>query len=181
MQERHVGQWFRSTTKTGSMMIHARLSIGAENSGKLVAKVKNEAKAAAASNNASIVLVDGSPGVSCPVVSSLSGAHFVALVTEPTVSGFHDLKRVLELVQKFQINTGCIINKSDLNPQITQAIEDFLMQERVPLISRLPYDEIFTKAMVNGKTIIEYSENHLSDILRDSWEKIKLISNREGK
>jgi len=181
MQERHVGQWFRSTTKTGSVMIHARLGIGSENSGRLVAKVKNEAKAVAASSNAAIVLVDGSPGVGCPVVSSLSGAHFVVLVTEPTVSGFHDLKRILELVQKFQIDAGCIINKSDLNPQLTQDIEDFLKQERIPLIGTLPYDENFTRAMVNGKTIIEYSENHLSEILNDSWNKIKQIINTEGK
>jgi len=173
MEEQNVGQWYVSTTKAGSPMVHARLGIGAENSGKLVARVKKEAKSIAQQSHKDFVLVDGSPGVGCPVVSSLSGANFVVLVTEPTVSGLHDLKRVYELVQKFNIRAGCIINKSDLNLQVCEEIEDFLKEENIVLISRLPYDETFTKAMTAGQTIVEYGKNGITATVKRSWEKIK--------
>ncbi len=154
-------------------MVHAKLGIGADNSGKLVAKVKNEAKELAKEQNKSFIIIDGSPGVGCPVVSSLSGAHFVVLVTEPTVSGLHDLKRVYELVKKFNIKAGCIINKADLNSQKALEIEAFLKEENIVHISNLPYDESFTKAMTLGQTIVEYSDNNLAKQLTESWEKIK--------
>ena len=157
-------------------MVHARLGIGAENSGKLVAKVKNEAKRIAEETQKEFVVVDGSPGIGCPVVSSLSGANFVVLVTEPTVSGLHDLKRVYQLVKKFNIKAGCIINKADLNPQVCKKIKTFLEAEGIVHISDLPYDEVFTKAMTLGQTIVEYDNNNLKKILTDSWHKIKQIT-----
>ena len=169
----NVGQWYMSNIKTGSIMVHAKLGIGADNSGKLVAKVKNEAKELAKELNKSFIIIDGSPGVGCPVVSSLSGAHFVVLVTEPTVSGLHDLKRVYELVKKFNLKAGCIINKADLNLQKALEIETFLKEENIVHISNLPYDESFTKAMTLGQTIVEYSNNNLTKLLTKSWEKIK--------
>jgi MinD superfamily P-loop ATPase len=152
------------------------LGIGAENSGKLVAKVKNEAKRIATESGRNYIIVDGSPGVGCPVVSSLSGASFAVLVTEPTVSGMHDLKRVYELVKKFNIKAGCIINKSDLNQQITRDIESFLEEENIIHLSSLSYDDAFTKAMLRGQTIVEFSENRLKEIIVSSWEKIKEIA-----
>jgi len=155
--------------------IENRLSIGADNSGKLVAKVKNEAKSLAQKEEKDYVIVDGSPGVGCPVVSSLSGAAFVVLVTEPTVSGLHDLKRVFELVHKFNIKAGCIINKSDINTGVTAEIESFLRKENIVHLCNLPYDESFTKAMTNGQTIVEYDNNHLAEIISDTWEKVKEI------
>ncbi len=175
MEEQNVGKWYISTTKVGSSMVHARLGIGAENSGKLVAQVKNEAKRIAKEDGKDIVLVDGSPGIGCPVVSSLSGSDFVVLVTEPTVSGLHDLKRVYQLVKKFNIRAGCIINKSDLNLQVTSEIEHFLKKENIVHISNLPYDETFTEAMINGQTVVEYNQNDLNNILTESWNKIKKI------
>ncbi len=170
-----AGQWFVSNIKTGSIMVHARLSIGADNSGKLVAKVKNEAKALAQKQEKDYVIVDGSPGVGCPVVSSLSGAAFTVLVTEPTVSGLHDLKRVYELVHKFNIKAGCIINKADINPEVTAEIEAFLQKENIVHLCNLPYDEHFTKAMTIGQTIVEYGDNRLAKLISESWEKIKEI------
>jgi len=149
MKKQNVGQWYVSTTKAGNPMVHARLGIGAENSGKLVARVKKEANRIAEETNKDFVLVDGSPGLGCPVVSSLSGANFVVLVTEPTVSGLHDLKRVYQLVEKFQIKAGCIINKSDLNHQVCGEIEDFLSKEGIVHISNLPFDESFTTPLIN--------------------------------
>ena len=173
MEVQNVGRWYISNTRVGNILVHAKLGIGAENSGKLVAKVKNEAKQIAKENNKDFIIIDGSPGIGCPVVSSLSGANFVVLVTEPTVSGLHDLKRVYELVQKFNIKAGCIINKSDINPQVSGEIEEFLKKENIIHFSNLPYDEAFTNAMTNGQTIVEYGQNNLTAILTDSWNMIK--------
>ncbi len=176
MHSQNVGDWYISNTKAGNQMIHAKLGIGAENSGKLVAKVKNEAKTIAGEKGKEFIIVDGSPGIGCPVVSSLSGASFVVLVTEPTVSGLHDLKRVYQLVKKFNIRAGCIINKADLNPKVEKEIEDFIKQENMVHIANLPYDETFTKSMVEGQTIVEYGESAIKEILIKSWEKIKEVA-----
>ncbi len=176
-ENQNVGNWYSSKTKAGNTMIHAKLGIGAENSGKLVAKVKNEAKQIAKENNNDLIIVDGSPGIGCPVVSSLSGANFAVLVTEPSVSGLHDLKRVYELVKKFNIKAGCIINKFDINKSITKKIKDFLKKEDIIYISHLPYDENFTKAMTKGQTIVEYDNGDLKNIIIESWDKIKQIIN----
>jgi len=173
MVEQDVGNWYISKTKLGSTLVHAKLGIGAENSGKLVAKVKNEAKQLGTENKIDFILVDGSPGVGCPVVSSLSGAHYVVLVTEPSVAGIHDLKRVYELAKKFNLRTGCIINKSDINPAVTREIKDFLEKESIDHIASYPYNESFTKAMTNGQTIVEYDKGELREQIIESWEKVK--------
>ena len=177
-KERLAGKWFISNIKTGSIMVHARLGIGADNSGKLVAKVKNEAKEIALEERKGFILVDGSPGIGCPVVSSLSGANFVVLVTEPSVSGLHDLKRVYELVKKFNIKAGCIINKADVNPTKCSEIVEFLAENDIVHLTDLPYDENFTRAMVLGQTMVEYDHGKLKELLAESWEKIKqLVTN----
>ncbi|MBA7573221.1 Ion-translocating oxidoreductase complex subunit B [subsurface metagenome] len=173
MEVQNVGRWYISNTRVGNILVHAKLGIGAENSGKLVAKVKNEAKQIAKENNKDFIIVDGSPGIGCPVVSSLSGANFVVLVTEPTISGLHDLKRVYELVKKFNIKAGCIINKSDINPRVSVEIGEFLKKENIIHFSNLPYDVAFTNAMINGQTVVEYGQNNLTAILTDSWNMIK--------
>jgi MinD superfamily P-loop ATPase len=169
-----VGNVYISDIRTGSTMVHACLSIGADNSGKLVAKVKNEAKTLSEKENKIAVLVDGSPGVGCPVVSSLSGAAFTVLVTEPTVSGLHDLRRVYKLVKKFGIKAGCIINKADLNKSVSGEIKGFLKEEEIILLSEIPYNIKFTDAMTNGRTIVEY-DKELGNLVSESWEKIKQI------
>ena len=174
-KERLAGKWFISKIKTGSIMVHARLGIGADNSGKLVAKVKNEAKEIALEERKGFILVDGSPGIGCPVVSSLSGANFVVLVTEPSVSGLHDLKRVYELVKKFNIKAGCIINKADVNPAKGGEIVEFLTENDIVHLTDLPYDENFTKAMVLGQTMVEYDHGKLKELLTESWEKVKRL------
>ncbi len=175
-----VGELFVSNIKTDSKMVHAHLGIGADNSGKLVAKVKNEAKALALKYQKDYVLVDGSPGVGCPVISSLSGANFAVLVTEPSISGIHDLKRVYELVKKFNINAGCIINKADVNIEKQVEIKQFLVDEGIEHIINLPYNEDFTKAMTLGQTIVEYKQKELTNLLEQAWEKIKELTNIKG-
>ncbi len=171
-----VGHRYISKIRTGTYMVHAKLGTGADNSGKLVTKVKNEAKILAKEQNKEFIIIDGSPGVGCPVVSSLSGAKFVVLVTEPSVSGIHDLKRVYELVKKFRIKAGCIINKADINKENTQKIIDFLKKESITHITSLPYNENFTKAMTNGKTIVEYDKSELKEKIIKAWNQIKTLT-----
>ncbi|MDA3871994.1 MAG: ATP-binding protein [Candidatus Marinimicrobia bacterium] len=176
MNEQNVGKLFISDIKTESKMVHASLKIGADNSGKLVAEVKNKAKEIAENEEKKFILVDGSPGIGCPVVSSLSGASFVVLVTEPSVSGIHDLRRVYQVIKKFGIKAGCIINKADVNKNKSKEIHNFLEEEKIEFIAEIPYDENFTKAMTYGKTIVEYDNGEIKKILEDSWEKIKELA-----
>lgn len=170
----NVGRWYQSTLRTGATMVHARLKIGADNSGKLVAKVKSEAKAVAKQTGKGLVLVDGSPGVGCPVVSSLSGASLAVLVTESTVSGLHDLRRVFELVKMFGIACGCIVNKADLNPDVLCEMRQFLEEEGIVPLAEIPYDETFTEAITQGRTIVEQDDG-LQVLVRACWEKIQSL------
>lgn len=172
----HVGQFFISNIKTGSIMAHAKLGIGADNSGKLVAKVKNEAKRIAEKYDKNLIIVDGAPGIGCPVVSSLSGANYVILVTEASVSGLHDLKRVYELIKTFKIPAGCIINKVDINQAVAEEILDYLAEEKIFHLGSIPYDETFSEAMVNGKTIIEYEDAVVNNIIKKCWELAKQLA-----
>jgi len=176
MVTQKAGNFYRSTTKVGNTMVHAKLGFGAENSGKLVAKVKNEAKTITLHDQKEFLIIDGSPGIGCPVISSLSGADLALLVTEATVSGLHDLKRVYKMVNSFNIKAACIINKYDLNVEMTKEIEAFLRDEHITLIAKFPYDETFTKALSEAKTVVEYGESDLKSQLERSWEKIKTIT-----
>ncbi len=172
MKRRLDGEWYISDTRIGKPMVHAKLGIGTENSGKLVATVKNLAKQVADMYQKEYILVDGSPGVGCPVISSLSGANFVVLITEPTVSGLHDLQRVYKLVKKFGLKAGIIVNKYDLNLNKYLEIMDFAQKENIIQIAELPYDETFVKAMTQGITMAEYSGSDIKDILKQAWDKI---------
>lgn len=161
-------------------MVHARLGVGAENSGKLVAKVKNVARDIAKIKGNKYVLVDGSPGIGCPVISSLTGADFVVIITEPTVSGIHDLKRVNSLVKSFKIPCSTIINKKDINPARTKEIEEYLRKEDITYLAGIPYDENFTRSMIMAKTIVEYDDGNLRSLIEDSWRKIDIILSKNG-
>ena len=172
MKEMISGDLYHSTTRLGFPMIHAKLKIGSDNSGKLVTKVKNDAKSIAKKSDKKLVIVDGSPGVGCPVVSSLSGANYVVLVTEPTVSGLHDLKRVYKLVKKFGIKAACIINKYDINIKITEEIKKYLNENDIFFLIELHFDDDFTKAMIMQKTVVEYSQGDIKNKIIDSWKKI---------
>jgi len=174
MKIQKAGDIYTSDIKNGTQMVHAKLGFGAENSGKLVAKVKQDAKILALQKNRAYVITDGSPGIGCPVISSLSGANLVVLVTEATVSGIHDLQRVFKLVKTFNLKAVCIINKYDLNKNMTKKIEQFLRKEDIGLVGKLPYDENFTKALAKAQTIIEYDKNsELANLVKKQWNKIK--------
>ena len=174
MKEDLVGECYISDI-VACKLVHARLKIGAGNSGKLVAHVKNTAHKIARSTGRPLILVDGPPGIGCPVISSLTGAHLVVLVTEPTVSGLHDLKRVYALVKKSKIHAACIINKCDINPLKTKEIEEYLKEKGIAHISNIAYNESFSKSLSMGKTILEYPDKQLIGELVSSWEKIDSI------
>lgn len=176
MNDSLSGDFFISKTRVENTLVHARLAIAADNSGKLVTKVRTEAKRIAEENNIPYVIADGSPGIGCPVVASVTGSNLVVIVTEPTVSGLHDMSRVAELINKFGIKSVCIINKADLNNDITIQIKKFLENKKIPLIAELPYDLTFADAITAGKTIVEYNNGMIGRIINDSWNEILKIA-----
>jgi len=171
MKERISGQWFISHTSYGPM-VHARLGVAQENSGKLVTMVRKNAKEIAQKNDLKLVLVDGPPGIGCPVIASITGVDLVVIVTEPTFSAISDLKRVLGLTRHFGVAATVLINKCDLNPENTESIENFCKQEQVEVAGKLPFDNVFTQAMVEGKTIIEYGDPDLVEKIENLWQRI---------
>lgn len=173
------GRWYWSATRYGNMS-HATLEPGRENSGKLVSLVR---KNAAAKNRTpdSIIVLDGSPGTGCPVIASVGGAKAAVIVTEPTVSGLHDLKRILELTEHFNIPAGIIINKADINPQVSRDIKSFVRQRHADLLGELPYDTIFVKAQQAGQTILEYQPDcELSRHIKNIWKTIQTTYQMKG-
>ncbi len=165
------GHWSLSETRFGPLA-HAQLYPGEENSGKLVAQLRQEAKKMAESNGISLILSDGPPGIGCPVISAVTGTGLAVIVTEPTPSGIHDLRRVVELCQHFNVPMAVIINKSDLNSIKADEIHSFCEDRGLPLVAELPHDTMFVDALVKGLAITEFSNGHASQQLRTAWSKI---------
>ena len=179
MKDSLSGEYYISETRLNTSLVHARLAIGASNSGKLVSVVKETAKKYAEEKGTEIVLVDGSPGIGCPVISSLSGASYILLVTEPSQSAFSDLKRILSLINKFNLPAACIINKSDLNVGITADIESYLASKDIVVLEKLPYTRKFSDAISEGRTIVETDNGHLSQGIRRAWKNMLKLINLE--
>ncbi len=171
MKETLNGKWFISNTRFGPM-VHANLIPGEENSGKLVALVRNQAKMIAEERNMDIVIVDGAPGVGCPVISSITGVDHVLVVTEPTMSGLHDMKRAAELVRNFNIPISLVINKWDIHPGMTLKIEEFAKSENIPLAGKIPYDRAVTDSMVRRRTVVEEGPGPASKAIVEVWENL---------
>ncbi len=169
MKENMAGHWFISDTRYGSL-VHARLGIAQENSGKLVALVRQQARQMAEKNEADYIISDGPPGIGCPVISSLSGANLALLVTEPTLSGIHDLERVFGVCHHFGVPALVCINKYDINEDNTRQIEKFCRGQRVEVAARIPFDNTVTKAMIVGLPVVEYSRNGVSHQIEALWE-----------
>jgi len=166
------GEWFISDTRFGPMA-HARLGIAEENSGKLVTLVRQQGRKLAEENKLNLILTDGPPGVGCPVIASLGGATAVLIVSEPTVSGKHDMERVAELAAFFKIPAMLCINNFDLNVDQTTAIENFAKEKHVKVLGRIPFDPIFTKSMVQGQTIFEYDgKSDAALAVEDLWKQV---------
>jgi MinD superfamily P-loop ATPase len=152
------GEWFLSDTRFGPMA-HARLGIAEENSGKLVSLIRRQGKLLAEKKHLDLLLTDGPPGIGCPVIASLGGATAALIVTEPTVSGRHDMERVAELAAFFKVPAMVCVNKYDLNPDMGRTIEAYAKEKSMTVMERIPFDPVFTKAMVQGKTIVEHDPN----------------------
>jgi MinD superfamily P-loop ATPase len=165
------GQWLISDTRFGPM-VHARLGTGEENSGKLVSLIRKQARQIADHQGRDLLIVDGSPGIGCPVIASITGADLVLVVTEPTLSGRHDLERVTRLTAHFRIPTTVCVNKWDINPDVTKAIEADIRDKGLVLAGRIDYDPAVTRAQVAEETIIEYARNGTAAQVVAVWNTI---------
>jgi MinD superfamily P-loop ATPase len=154
-------------------MVHARLGIAEENSGKLVTLVRQEARKLAEAKKLDLILTDGPPGIGCPVIASLGGATSALIVTEPTVAGRHDMERVAQLADFFRVPVLVCVNKADLNLDSTREIKQYAEEKNYAFVGTIPFDPVFTKAMVAGQTVIEY-DNHTeaTAALRQIWQKV---------
>ena len=171
MQENLSGHWFISETHYGPL-VHARLGVAQENSGKLVAVVRQKAKLIAERQGLDYIISDGPPGIGCPVISSLTGVDLAVIVTEPTLSGMHDLDRVIGVCHHFGVPVMVCINKYDLNENNTRQIESYCHNQGIEVASRIPFDNVVTEALVKGLPVVEYSDNSVSQQIRGLWQSI---------
>lgn len=161
--------WFVSRTRFGTLL-HAKMGPGEENSGKLITVIRKQARMKLRELQADYILNDGPPGVGCTAISSITGTDKIILVTEPSKSGFHDAVRLIELVQKFNIPIYAVINKFDINQEITAQMESFFIGQNIVLLGKIPFSNEFVQAMVAGKSIVEYQpDSEISKTIREMW------------
>jgi len=171
-----AGQWFISETNYGTL-VHAKLGIAQENSGKLVTLVRNNARLVAEKQKLDYIISDGPPGIGCPAVASLTGADLALLVTEPTLSGIHDLERVLGVCRYFAIPALVCINKYDLNEENSQRIENYCQTQGIEVAARIAFDNVVTEALMRALPVVEYSDNGVAKEIEELW---KIVAARLG-
>jgi MinD superfamily P-loop ATPase len=165
-------RWYAGFFRNG-WMVHARLEPGEQNSGKLVNVVRKQAREVAKETGSNTIIIDGPPGIGCPVISSVTGAKKAIIVTEPTRSGFHDLKRILELTDSFKVKSYVVINKYDLNVDITCQITDWCFDKKISVIGKIPFDPCIVEAMLNCKSIIEWQpKSAISKEITAIWHQL---------
>ena len=173
MQKRTAGEWYQSSSRFG-MMFHAHLYAGQENSGKLVAFIKEKARAFAGESNPELVLVDGPPGVGCPVISAISGADFALMAAEPSLAGIHDLERVLDTANQFNVPAGVVINKFDINKSGTEKIHQICRERKIGILGQIPFDLNVTRAMVSGNPVTSiFPESPASQAINEIWNQLR--------
>jgi len=172
LTERISGYAFISKTKYGTMA-HAQLNIAEEASGKLVTVVRNNAQRVAEEEGSDLILIDGSPGIGCPVIASLTGVDLALVVTEPTMSGLHDLERILDVTRHFGIASVVCINKYDINEANSRRITEFCQERGVTIVRNIPYDPVVTEAMVAAMPVVEFSDGAVSDAIKEIWASIR--------
>jgi len=175
--KRLCGAWMLSDTRAG-LMVHARLGIAAENSGRLVSTVRQEARQVAEKTGCDLVLIDGPPGIGCPVIASITGASAVVIVTEPTLSGEHDLQRALELTRHFKVPAFVCVNKWDIDPDRAEQIEKQAAENGAILLGRIRYDSGVTEAQKEAKAVVETNAPSAEDI-KKIWNKLKRETEKE--
>ena len=172
MEENVSGEWYISETKYGPL-VHAKLGIAEENSGKLVAKVRQIAKEIAEREGRDYVIIDGPPGIGCPVIAAISGVDLALIVTEPTLSGMHDMERVAQVSKHFGVSTKVVINKYDLNLKNSETIKQICEQADIEVVERLPFSRQVSESIVQGIPLVEFSRNGISGDIALLWERIK--------
>jgi len=172
MVSRDNSCWYSGTFNNG-MMVYARLEPGEENSGKLVNMVRRKAREIAKEIVSNTIIIDGPPGTGCPVISSLTGAKKAIIVTEPTRSGFHDMKRIIELIESFKVKPNVVINKYDLNLDISCQIADWCFDRKISVAGKIPFDVNVVEAMLNCKSIVEWMpKSETSKEIITIWNKV---------
>ena len=174
MIDRTSGFSYISKTRFGPMA-HAKLKTAEEASGKLVTEVRNNAKKLAEEKKKDLIIIDGPPGIGCPVIASISGVDLLLVVTEPTLSAIHDLERIIDVGYHFKIPAVVCINKYDINLDNTAKIENYCKINNIDIVGLLPYDNIVTEAMIYEKTVVEYSKGDFSRIVIDMWDNIRRV------
>jgi MinD superfamily P-loop ATPase len=171
-QEPERGRLFISDTNHGPL-VDAQLNIGGENSGRLVTLVRDRALALARERGAKLVVVDGPPGIGCPAIASTTGADLVLVVTEPTVSGKHDLERTADLIERLDVPLAVCINKRDLNQEMAAEIRALCSQRRIPVVGEMDYDTEVVRAQVAGENIVEHGGSSVAAQIQDMWTAIE--------
>ena len=166
------GEWYLSETRLGPM-VHARLKAAGENSGKLVSLLRTEARKAAKNRDIDLVIIDGSPGIGCPVIASITGADLVLVVTEPTLSGLHDLERVIHLTKHFGIPAMIVVNTYDVNKEIARRVERHAQKLGAGFLGRVRFDPAVTQAQIQGLSVVEYSSNGAAADITEVWENLQ--------
>ncbi len=169
------GEWFVSETRFGPMS-HAKLGIAEENSGRLVTLVRNKEAQLAQQAGINEAIIDGSPGTGCPVIASLTGSTYALVVTEPTVSGIHDLDRILKVTRHFGIPSGIVVNKYDLNMEITEKIKLLSQHCHAEFIGIIPYDKKITDAQMSKLSVVEYTQGPITESIKNIWDKVKYLT-----
>lgn len=169
MRDKVSGCWFVSRTPYGTL-VHARLGIAEENSGKLVTIVRNKGKELAKSSDKEYLLIDGPPGIGCPVIAALSGVDAALVVAEPTVSGIHDLERVLLVCRHFGVRASVCINRYDLGEEQSKQIENYCSNQGLVMAGKIRFDRAFVEAMVRGMPVTEYTNGSITDEIGAVWD-----------
>ena len=178
-EECECGEWFVSKTRCGPM-VHAALHAAAENSGKLVSLVREQARRVAAEHGRDLIIIDGSPGIGCPVIASITGATAALIVAEPTVSGLHDMDRVAQVAAHFRVPTWLCINKWDLHPEMTERLEAYAKEHGMHLAGRVRYERSVTHAQMHAQTLVEYEDNGAASDVRTVWRTMDADITRVG-
>ncbi len=176
--DRRSGEWYISKTRFGPL-VHAKLGIGGENSGKLVTQIRTAAKEIAEQSKRNLIIIDGSPGTGCPVIASITGVDMALIVTEPTRSGVHDMKRIFELCRHFHVRAYGCINKWDINQDISDEIEKWAKNKGMEILGKIDYDNVFTEAQIEKKSVVEFKNGKISRQINNMW--LKIMERTDGR
>jgi len=174
MEENISGEWFISDTRYGPF-VHARLGIAEDNSGKLVSVVRQAAKDIAEKEQQSYILIDGPPGIGCPVIAAITGTDLAVVVTEPTVSGIHDMLRIIDTTSHFQVPTRVVINKYDLNPETSEKIMEICASKEIQVIGSIPFSAEVPRSLVKALPFVEFCHNDVTEEIISIWRKVESI------